>query len=164
MATPSLELKDIIGAPLKAIIEGETIAAQSTVDFIKKIGFENSGKTNKFGTLRMISFYYKKQNLDGSFQQVNIKVPLLSILPIPVIQILNSEIEFALNITESTKTETDTTLKFRFQDIAKTTNVQMKVKINVGQADMPAGLSKIFNIMEQSSLETNKNSYKIKKS
>jgi len=159
MATPFLELKDIIGAPLKAIIEGETIAAQSTVDFIKKIGFENSGKTNKFGTLRMISFYYKKQNLDGSFQQVNIKVPLLSILPIPVIQILNSEIEFALNATEI-----DSVLKFGFQDIAKTTNVQMKVKINVGQADMPAGLSKIFNIMEQSSLETNKNSYKIKKS
>jgi hypothetical protein len=155
--TNSLDLKDIIGAPLRAIIEGEALAAQSTVDFIKTIGFlEPKPGTDFFGSLRMITFTYQKPNLNPEIkenQTFQISVPLLSIIPIPLIQISTSEIEFALNITETETKGTSPILKSVFQNLSKTENYQMKVKINIQQADVPVGLSKIFGIMEQTLLE-----------
>ena len=76
------ELKQIpfallIGAPLKAAVEAQALAAQSTIDFIQKIGFANdaSDATDLLfddpttdaaaGKIRNVTFTYQKKDATG---------------------------------------------------------------------------------------------------
>ena len=89
----------LIGAPMKAAIEAQALAAQSTIEFIHKVGFQQpSGGGNDLlftnpandadaGTLRSVSFLYKKKDENGVESNFELTVPLLSITPIPYIRI-----------------------------------------------------------------------------
>ena len=73
------ELKQIpfahlIGAPMKAAIESQALAAQSTIDFIKQVGFKKENDDDFLfadlaqdadaGEIRNVTFRYKKKDID----------------------------------------------------------------------------------------------------
>ena len=169
-----IKFKDIIGAPLQAIIEGEAIAANATAEFIKANGFNNGQNGDNFGALRMVTFTCQKRDDKNELKNYKISVPLLALIPIPSIQIKSAEINFEINITDSyTTNQEDKTYgtyassgqqaqqisglglkgEFARQSSGKqeeTSTSNMKITLNIGQADIAAGLSRLFSIMDGS--------------
>ncbi len=118
-ALTNLPFGSIIGAPLTAAVEAQALAAVATVDFIKTVGFNPPKESNKLdiqdmleedshteepitkeiGSIRNVSFYYQKEGADGKVK-IEMQVPLLSIVPIPVLRIEEMTIDFAVKISE----------------------------------------------------------------
>ncbi len=178
----------LIGAPMKAAIEAQALAAQSTIEFIHKVGFQQpSGGGNDLlftnpsndadaGTLRSVSFVYKKKDENGVESNFELTVPLLSITPIPYIRIDEMTIDFKAKLTDSIVCRTDTRfsldssvtgkysafwspikLEFRVSAAYKTSSssqasqtreYSMDIHVRAVQDAMPAGLSKILDILE----------------
>lgn len=178
----------LIGAPMKAAIEAQALAAQSTIEFIQKVGFKQpSGGDNDLlfanpandadaGTLRNVSFLYKKKDENGVETNFELTVPLLSITPIPYIRIDEMTIDFKAKLTDSIVRKTDSSfsldssvsgkysafwspikLEFRVSAAYKTNSssqasqtreYSMDIHVRAVQDAMPAGLSKILDILE----------------
>ena len=182
MINTPIDFGEMIGAPLNAIIQGETIAAQASADFIQTVGFVPDGLADSFGSLRMISFEFERKsesNPNGTETAI-MRVPLLSLIPIPLLQVKNATIEFGLNITDFVSSQASSQTSsggaqsriaskgFSFVGAAKprvkvlpqpiptkstttqntTTNVDLQMKLNIVQADIPSGLAKLFSAFE----------------
>ncbi len=154
-----LYFHEIIGTPIRAIIEGETLAAQATAQFIKEVGFANGKDEDDFGSIRMITFSYEKTNEEGDIVIATIQVPLLSILPIPMMQIKQTDLDYNISITSVEDDKATETKKLR--TIFKENNngetsqsYNIKINMQIEQSDIPVGLSKMFNIMEGAITET----------
>ena len=102
-----LDMGMLIGGPLTAAADASILLANSTADFINRVGFDNSGKA------RTVAFSYEKQtpNEDGtsSLDQLKVNVPLLAIVPIPNLQVDEVNILFDMEVkqSESSKSSTD---------------------------------------------------------
>lgn len=94
----SFSLYQLIGAPLMAMVQGQAQAAQATAEFIERIGFVADGNSTR--RLRMIAFHYTRRGPDGKPRPWRLEVPLLSLVPIPAIQIREGHIEFAVRISD----------------------------------------------------------------
>jgi hypothetical protein len=195
MAEPTaLSFYQLIGAPLYALIEAESYAADATAQFIERVGFEPAStedasdkKREDLGKLRTISFRQEKRDASGAASSYKVEVPLLSVLPIPALQIREAELEFFVKIVDmltegqvgnqTQKGEGEKnkmgepgaqeklvrtppridlkTMLGRGQPGAPVASksafdMQVRVKIKVEQADVPAGMARLFNLMEQS--------------
>lgn len=172
--TTALSLNQLIGAPLHAMIEAESQAAQATAAFIREFGFEadadhGEGHDDDFGKLRMASFRQESVGGDGKPRRVQIDVPLLSLLPIPALQIKDAQVEFFVKIVDVQRGTRHGVTANRNEELpdlqpidfkaalardpassgGRATEMQMKVKINIQQADVPAGMARLFHLMEQ---------------
>lgn len=204
------ELKQIpfgvlIGGPLTAAIEAQAMAAQSTIDFIQKIGFKAPAQ-NDFaqsmlfqdisqdadaGELRYVKFRYSRAgDIDpntGAAQpkkDFELEVPLLTITPIPYIRIDEITIDFKAKLTDMVMRNTATSFdaniatkgsygafytpykaEMRASATFKTsTSTQaqsqreysLDIHVRAVQDAMPAGLSKILDILEDAIKNTAK--------
>ena len=189
----ALSFYQLIGAPLYALVEAETYAAEATAQFIERVGFQRPAgeeaerPPEDFGELRKVTFYQERRGPDAEPATYKVEVPLLSILPIPALQIKDAELEFAVKVietissdgagprtqaggvpTEGTPEEgapsklipTPPRIDLKAQmgrsrpagpGVQKSQlDMQVYIKIRVEQADVPAGLSRLFNLMEES--------------
>jgi hypothetical protein len=191
----ALSLYQLLGAPLYALIQAETYAANATADFIERVGFEPQTREKgssapahaDMGKLRTISFQQERRTAEGQAASYKVDVPLLSILPIPALQVKEAELEFFVKIVDMVSQETQSSSKkSRVVKTEKATppdesprvpvpahhmdmkamlgrgqpnapqapnsafDMQVHIKIKVAQADPPAGLGRLFNLMEQS--------------
>ena len=109
MSNPGKELSSIdfasmIGGPLTAVVNAQTQAAKASVDFIKEVGFskDDNGKQ----TLNNVKFSYTKASTDENMRDnVDLVVPLLTIVPIPYIRVEDTTIEFKAKINSDKLTE-----------------------------------------------------------
>jgi hypothetical protein len=185
-----------------AAIHAQALAAKSTVNFIKEVGFKSApedqdgNQDENIGDVRNVTFKYKRKTAAGSGvgneageEEVSLTVPILTIVPIPYIRIDEMTIRFTANITEqqeyksasasSGSVATDTTMNFKaggffspvkFNLNAKvstknnwsssssnkvntSTQYTMDVQVRAVQDEMPAGLARVLDIMEQAILE-----------
>jgi len=190
----ALSFYQLIGAPLYALVEAETYAAEATAQFIERVGFrrpagqENDRPPEDFGELRKVTFYQERRGPDAEPATYKVEVPLLSILPIPALQIKDAELEFAVKVIETIASQgsprpsetPDEPSKEKPAEEGQRSklvptpprvdlmtqmgrsrpsgpgvqrsqlDMQVYVKIRVEQADVPAGLSRLFNLMEES--------------
>lgn len=110
----------LIGAPMKAAIEAQALAAQSTIEFIHKVGFKQDLSTGgdlvfadptadaDAGELRNVTFTYKKKDENDVESDFSLTVPLLAITPIPYIRIDEMTIDFKAKLTDSIERKTNT--------------------------------------------------------
>ena len=121
-----LPFEKIIGGPLVAAVKAQAMSASTTVEFIKAVGFTPpKNKTDEdvavpiiapskdeqdfeVGDVRYVTFQYGKRNSDGTSAEGKIKVPILTILPIPMLRIEEMTIDFGVKMTESTESSTET--------------------------------------------------------
>ena len=106
----SLPLHEIIGAPLAAIVQAQAQAARATVEFIEKVGFIAGEKRDTeldIGALRMAEFRYKKADETGAAAEFTARVPVLSLVPIPGIQVKTARISFVAKITDAVSEKSD---------------------------------------------------------
>ncbi|MCM1325971.1 MAG: DUF2589 domain-containing protein [Bacteroidales bacterium] len=98
-----LNMEQLIGGPLSAAANANTLMAGTTANFIDRVGFTNDGK------LRTAAFGYQKrsQNDDGTtnLEDMRVEVPLLSIVPIPNLQVDEVNITFDMEVKQSQKSE-----------------------------------------------------------
>jgi len=193
----ALSLYQLLGAPLYALIEAETYAANATADFIERMGFEHSDGAGEksawgdLGKLRTLTFMQERRTSEGESASYKVEVPLLSILPVPALQIKEADLEFFVKIidmisgsqpaavkgtrkasagkapenddmipTGSRHVPTPPRLDMKAMlgrgqpgapGTAQTAfDMQVHIKIKVAQADVPGGLSRLFNLMESS--------------
>jgi Protein of unknown function (DUF2589) len=96
----------LVAAPLKAAIEAQAIAADTTINFIKEIGFTEDAN----GALEATTVAFSYQAPSG--EKSILTVPILAIVPIPYIEIETLDIDFKAKITASgSSSESQTTTK-----------------------------------------------------
>lgn len=174
-----IPFENIIGGVLKAAVEAQALAAISTVDFIKNVGFvapaTEPGEADPEwtgGDVRNVSFSYKKYDEAGQSTNVQLSVPILAIVPIPFIRIESIVINFKAKLNDIT---TENRLKSRgfsaggnfaskkiglragyaSQSVSTTSSTQTReysldVSVRAVQDGMPSGLSRVLDMLESS--------------
>lgn len=91
----------LIGAPMTAAVEAQALAAQSSIDFIRSVGFTSSSEDEAWGDTRAVTFAYKVRDSETDDERTaTLTVPLLTIVPIPYLRIDDLTIDFTSKITE----------------------------------------------------------------
>lgn len=148
----SIDFENIIGGPLNAAVSAQNNASLATVDFIKKVGFDDNRE------IRMVDFSYTKQvpvlipdpnhadpntpaplipDPNGATEpkEIEIKVPFISILNVPSLRIETVEIDFNVKLnsvhTKDTSSEFGIDAEYSKElSIGKIYNTKMKVSVS----------------------------------
>jgi hypothetical protein len=181
----------LIGSPMKAAVEAQALAAQSTIEFIHKVGFQQpdgpgGGKDLVFddvtkdanaGKLRSVTFSYTKKDENDALRDFSLTVPFLAITPIPYIRIDEMTIDFNAKLTDAVQRNTESSfslgtsvsgsysafwspVKFEARVSATYNNkssssqhqqreYSMQIHVRAVQDEMPAGLSRMLDMLEQ---------------
>lgn len=169
-----MDLKQLIAAPLVATLEADAMTTNRYVDFLKEVAFEADEKGG-LGKLRMVSFRYYQNDKGGKMLKM-VEIPLISLIPIPLLQIKEAVFDFDIKILDSTTEQTEQEFSFS-EDAAnqiknedktairatlspqsgKSTETKdnsltanMKVHITMQHADVPAGLSNLLSLSAHS--------------
>jgi len=115
----NLNFESMIGGPLVAVIRAQAQAAQTSVDFIKSVGFNAADAKEDPGKPTMVTFEYDKPTVDKDGNPVvdkdgkpaaptkyKLTVPILTMLPIPFIRVEETTIDFNAKITSVQETTT----------------------------------------------------------
>jgi hypothetical protein len=102
----SIDFQSMIGGPLNAVIKAQAQSAQTSVDFIKSVGFNAPDAKEDPGKPTMVTFEYVKiienKNAEGVITQtptpMRLTVPILTMLPIPYIRVEEVTIDFNAKI------------------------------------------------------------------
>lgn len=98
-----LPMEQLIGAPLSAAADASIQLANSTADFINRVGFDTGGK------VRSVAFCYgrRSMNEDGTsnLDEMKVEVPMLAIVPIPNLQVDEVNILFDMEVKQSERSE-----------------------------------------------------------
>lgn len=107
----SIDFKSMIGGPLDAVVRAQAQSAQTSVDFIKAVGFDAND-----GTPTMVTFSYMKpvEDKDGDGNptgtvtptKYDLTVPILTMLPIPFIRVEETTIAFNAKINSVQESST----------------------------------------------------------
>ena len=142
----ALPFDHLIGAPLMACIKAQQASAQATWEAIHEMGFDKSDKSAGEEEVAMVSFLFQQ----GGFTR-KITVPLLTLIPIPYMQIDYVDLKFRADM--STSSEGELTAKYSNtmdSQAARTSkyNVTNEIDINIHAttSGMPAGIAKLLEI------------------
>jgi len=182
----SVELHELLGAVMVALVRADALAAKATLEYIETVGFvpprterrEEPGTTIASGRLRMASFRYRKRDENNELADFVAEVPVLSLVPIPALQVANATVSFAVKIDDITTmkdgevprpapptdgaprlvpflqaTATRLIARPAASSGAKTEETRsthhIEIDLTMDRADIPLGLEKIFNLMDQ---------------
>lgn len=198
----SIDFESMIGGPLVAVINAQAQAAMSTVNFIKEVGFkkpsaeQDAGGDTSTEEPIYVSFKYPKElspyvpavpadptatppvpaspAVPAVYETQELKVPILTILPIPFIRIDLVTVDFnaKINSVEYRKTNTDLKVdasleakagwlwgsaKLKVSTSFQRTTQQgnsvnrtysLAIHVKAVQDEMPAGMEKMLGILE----------------
>ncbi|MDR2383672.1 MAG: DUF2589 domain-containing protein [Prevotellaceae bacterium] len=167
-----MDLKNLIASPMIATLEADAMTTQSYVAFLKEVAFEPDEKGGTgLGKLRTFTFqYYQNDNKGKTLKSV--QIPVISLIPIPLLQIKEATFDFDIKILDSVMEQSEKDFSFADNPPAqessdgKTTiraalapqsgksseakdnslTANMKVKVIMQQADMPAGLANLLSL------------------
>lgn len=109
----ALKLHELLGSTMVAVIQADALAAKATLEFIETVGFVtppdggdegDETETAAGGRLRMASFGYRKRDEADEIADFVAEVPILSLVPIPALQVKDATFSFAVKIEDITKT------------------------------------------------------------
>lgn len=124
-----LDMQQLIGGPLSAAADASTQLANSTADFINRVGFDENGK------VRTVAFAYQKRSMneDGTsnLDEMKVDVPMLAIVPIPNLQVDEVNILFDMEVKQSEKSESSMDLGARITGTMNLGIIKVSVTGNV---------------------------------
>ena len=175
-----LDMSALIGGPLMAVCDAQTMLAKSTVSFIEQIGLnEASGGTPRTVRTTAFSFSRAADGVNGAAQgteRMTMEVPLLSIVKIPTFAVDEANITFDMEVKSSTSTESSSDKKGELEAEAgvkygpfhmdvkvkgsiachesntRSSDNSAKYHVDVHAKDfgMPEGLARMLDILAQS--------------
>ncbi|MBT0774131.1 DUF2589 domain-containing protein [Kineosporia sp. J2-2] len=114
----SLDFGTLIGGPLMAVVQAQSVAAKNTVDFINSVGFTSTTDTsnNPITVPRTTTFTFERPvhipdpnpantpqggtaPVISTTEKVTLSVPFLTMVPIPYIRIEETTVDFNAKIT-----------------------------------------------------------------
>lgn len=101
-ALQAIPFSSMIGGPLKACIEAQAMAAKTTWDFIQEVGLTIDPETKEKKAVN-VAFSFIQNG-----REVQLNVPLLTIVPIPYIAINSIDINFKASISASSSSVNET--------------------------------------------------------
>lgn len=112
----SIDFQSMIGGPLTAVIKAQAQSAQTSVDFIKSVGFNPADAETDPGKPTMVTFEYDKpiESKDAAGvitvtpTPFKMTVPILTMLPIPFIRVEEVTIDFNAKINSVVESKTAT--------------------------------------------------------
>ena len=175
-----LSLSQLIGAPIRALVEAEAQSAAATAQFIRSVGFKppDDAGLEEFGDLQMARFNTVRRGADGVEEAVEVQIPLLTLLPIPALQIRDATLDYVVKVVQtealpparqhqgrtpgegtSLSDEVPATLRATFASEPRpggrrSMDMLVKMKVRIEQADMPAGLARLINLAGESTSRT----------
>lgn len=110
----AIDFQSMIGGPLNAVIKAQAQSAQTSVDFIKSVGFNAPDADTDPGKPTMVTFTYDKpiesKDADGNITitptPFNLTVPILTMLPIPFIRVEEVTVDFNAKINSVVESTT----------------------------------------------------------
>jgi hypothetical protein len=192
----SIDFESLLGGPLIAVVNAQAQSAMATVNFIKEVGFkkpstdEFAGGDTSTEEPIYVSFKYPKEvsplvpadsttspptpAQEAVYEDHELKVPILTMLPIPFIRMDETTVDFNAKINSVEYRKTDTSLKIDSSLEAKAgwlfgsaklkvgtsyqRNTQqgnkvnrtysMAVHIKAVQDEMPEGMERLLGILE----------------
>lgn len=153
-ALEKIDFGSLLGAPLKACVDAQAQAATATSDYIDRVCFRYN-PTSKVYETETISFSYTTD--EG---EKRITVPLISVMPIPYLQIRNVNLKFAADVSVgdghlvakvSTDNNSDKNNRENSEEMSTNFKSDLKVDINIKatSSDMPMGVARLLQFMQQ---------------
>lgn len=100
-----MELKDLISGPLVATIDADSISSRRYLNYLFELAFDSYDKeTGKVGELRTLEFRYKSQDMGGTHYQ-SIKIPILTLVPLPLLQVKEANFDFDIQVIDAVSTD-----------------------------------------------------------
>jgi hypothetical protein len=128
-----LRMRDLIGGPLQAACDAQTLLANASASFIKDIGLE-AGTDGSYAA-RTVDFGFTrpKQLPDGSVTQekVDLEVPLLAIINTPALSVKEAEVNFTMSVSSSTSSEQSSDSEASLDATAKMNYGIFSLKVHV---------------------------------
>lgn len=134
----------------------------------------------RLGSLKVANFSMNKTGPDGNLVVHDVHIPVLSLFPIPILQVKDAEFDFAFKIFEHEASNPDSDVSSAESNQEKsadassadvddflsskrvelkaglarsgqqqTSESQIRIKIRMEQADIPSGLIKLLQMMDQ---------------
>ena len=107
-------LENIFGIPIQAIINADFMAARKSLEYIREFGFEpdpgNNGDVNRFGKLRETNFSYTSPGDSGAAERRVVKIPTLSLVPLPLLHVDHADFDFSVKVIDSNQQQDNNTL------------------------------------------------------
>ncbi|MDR2304142.1 MAG: DUF2589 domain-containing protein [Treponema sp.] len=180
----SLDFSSIIGGALNAVITAQAQSARTSVDFIRDVGFNRPAEGNNPGEPVYVSFKYPREVTPAGgegtaiYQDMEIKIPILTILPIPFIRVANAEIDLnvkinSINTTESSEEDSKSAsvdVSAGWKGFGASVNVKLNasishqkktsssekvereyslhINVKAVQDELPAGMERLLDILE----------------
>ncbi len=124
-----LDMGALIGGPLTAAADASIMLADSTADFINRVGFDPDGK------VRTVAFSYQKRsaNEDGTsnLDEMKLDIPMLAIVPIPNLQLDEVNVLFDMEVKQSESSQKSLDVGVGFNGQAKIGPVKISISGNV---------------------------------
>ncbi|MBO4531035.1 MAG: DUF2589 domain-containing protein [Paludibacteraceae bacterium] len=147
-AFDSVPFENLIGAPLCACVNAQKQASEATIDYIQKLGFDKSEDSDDLSVV-MVSFEFIHNG-----KPKTMRLPLLSIVPVPYLQIDTVDIKFTAEVAANS----DDTFNARISNQRYEGEEQgnnsldykglMDLNIRATGTNMPAGLAKILQVFQ----------------
>lgn len=161
------------GSDVESTTSGSGDEAGSTVES-QSNDSNDSEESSELGKLRMARFTYRKPGDMGELVEYQAEVPILSLVPIPSIEIKEADLEFFIKVTDIQTETIKTAVSGQDTELAewlaqgrvgfraamgkmetttageRRTDLQMRVHMKVGQSDIPVGMEHLFRFMDQS--------------
>lgn len=171
-----MELQQLIAGPLIATIEADALSAQKYLGYVMHVAFEAyNPETGETGKLRMLTFSYNEQDSDGTPRKRTVSIPLLTLVPLPLLHVEEADFDFDIKILDALSESVDEKFSieegksvanrpesggFKMRaslapkqgelshsgDLQQSLSANMKVKVKMRPADMPAGLSNLLHL------------------
>lgn len=180
-----VSLRDLLSSTLVATVDADTAAARRYFTNMCELAFEYyDKKTDEAGDFRTLTLRYT--GADGTPHSLDI--PILSLVPLPLLQVKEADFGFNIRIADLSESQEEaffilndssdpTKSEFHIQpqlrvalrpfrsgertneECANAYMPNMKVNVKLQQSDLPGGLSRflqIVNNMEYKTVENNK--------
>lgn len=165
-----MELKQLIAGPLVATIEADALSSQKYLDYLMQVTFESyNPATGETGKIRTLTFSYT-ENDNGTEVKRTVSIPLITLVPLPLLHIEEADFDFDIKIVDCITEKYDSKFGqdesasgsegFRMRaslapqsgsrsqsgELQQSISANMKVKVKMRTADMPAGLSNLLHL------------------
>lgn len=184
MASGEIDLAKLISAPMEAAVKADFEVSRKFVEFIEQYGVEKGSGADGAPSRRLRTLSVDLPSDDGDPRWLvtprRVEVPLLSMVPLPLLQLQSADFQFSLRIHDSSSEEKrsvkvlgrdepdqEEDVKWRASFVAsqgggskdasgsrssasRTVDANMHAHIVVNQSELPAGISKLLTYMNES--------------
>jgi len=161
-----LPLEMVIATPLVAVAKAQAIAAQTTISFVKGL-IDDQGKPE------MVELSIEKEQA-GAAQLAKVKVPLLTMVPVPHLLIDSLTINFKYEISQTFRNKSETSASAKLDvktgaalspfveatfhgNVAHTSSSEastnrggtLDIMLRASQSPVPVGLDRLLTMLSQ---------------